>query len=230
MIAQRHKCILRELEIKSPIKVEELSEKLKVSVSTIRRDLNTLDRQGALIKVHGGAIRIEDQITEDVERAIRKELNVAQKEVIAKKASTMIRPGDVVYLDAGSTVSSMVKYDIPKDVTFVTNDLITGVELSLRGYRVHVPAGNIKASTGALIGEECISSLSKFVFDIGFFGANGISEEKGFTTPDISEGEVKKKALERCKKKFILADKSKVNKVCTYMFCEYDRDILITEN
>ncbi len=230
MIAQRHKCILRELEIKSPIKVEELSEKLKVSVSTIRRDLNTLDRQGALIKVHGGAIRIEDQITEDVERAIRKELNVPQKEIIARKAANLIRPADVVYLDAGSTVASMVKYDIPKDVTFVTNDLIIGVELSLKGFNVYIPGGKIKASTGALIGEDCMSSLSKYIFDIGFFGANGISEEKGFTTPDISEGEIKRKALERCKRKFILADKSKLNKVCTYMFCEYEKDILITEN
>ena len=108
---ERFTRILSILESMGSVTVQQLMTELDASESTIRRDLNTLDANGQLIKVHGGAIlKNTSYSTEDDEVMQRRERNKGAKEKIAKYAAGLIEPGDFVYIDAGTTTDLMIDY------------------------------------------------------------------------------------------------------------------------
>ena len=105
---KRQKEILRFLDEKGSVTVQELTERLDASESTIRRDLAVLHQKGALVKVFGGAVQAESRINIREEKvALRKELNKEEKIRIAAYAATLVEPDDFVYLDAGTTTESV---------------------------------------------------------------------------------------------------------------------------
>ena len=97
------------------------------------------------------------------------------------------------------------------------------------GYRVFLLGGEVKAVTEAIIGEDALDNLEKYNFSIGFFGANGIDTERGFTTPDPKEAAVKKKALCHSNRAIVLADKSKFNQISSVKFADIQEAEIITE-
>ena len=100
----RQEEILRMLEQKGSVTVQELKDVFGASESTIRRDLNVLHKKGALIKVFGGAVQTESRInTREEEVALRKEQSREEKLRIARYAASLIEPDDFIYLDAGTT-------------------------------------------------------------------------------------------------------------------------------
>ena len=124
---ERFNTILNLLEKKGAVTVQELSEVLGTSESTVRRDLNTLNEQGKLEKVHGGATlkKSDDGFvnTED-DFVTKSHLHSQEKENIAKYAASLIKDDDFVYLDAGTTTEKLIKY-LPENIkaTFVTNGI-----------------------------------------------------------------------------------------------------------
>ena len=126
--------------------------------------------------------------------------------------------GVFVYIDAGPTPEYMIEYITAKDATFVTNALSHAVGLARKGFKVYIIGGLIKSVTEAIIDSEAIISLSKYNFTKGFFGTNGLSSDRGFTTPDVREADIKKFAMRRCAKKILLFDLSKFNKISKTTF------------
>ncbi len=226
----RYSIILEIVNSRGSIKLGELCEALDTSESTIRRDLNILSERGMLIKVHGGAIALDDSFSRyehDIEK--KSGLFIREKAVIAKYAASLIEDGDVVYIDAGTTTEKMIEHIPSKNVTFVTNGFINAKKLAQRGLRVFVPGGEIKPSTEAIIGAECVLSLQQYNFSKCFIGANGISLSAGITTPDKNEAVVKSTVISNSKEVYILADHSKFDQITSVKFAQLSSGKIITD-
>ena len=227
---QRHSIILETLNRQQSVKLSELSELLNTSESTIRRDLNFLAEKGLLTKVHGGAIALDGQFTgveHDVE--VKSKLFIAEKQAIAKYAASFIEDGDFIFIDAGTTTEKLIDYLPEKDVSFVTNGFIHAKKLAQRGFTVFVPGGEIKLSTEAIVGTECVLSLQSYNFTKCFIGVNGISLSAGLTTPDKNEACVKTTAINRSREAFILSDHSKFEKITSVTFAPLSGCEIITD-
>lgn len=227
---ERFSRIINEVNTSGTVTVQDLKATLGISESTIRRDLNELDRIGRLTKVRGGAVSNESSIaSQDYLVDIRENQNVEEKKNIAIFASSLIKGDDFIYIDAGTTTELLCREIENSMAHFVTNGLMQAKILAQKGMKVFVLGGEFKAATEAIVGEEAIASLEKYNFTKGFFGANGITKDKGFMTPEMKEAAVKKSAMERCLEAFVLADSSKFDKISAVSFGSIDEAVIITD-
>ncbi len=227
---ERHAIILEMVNLKGSVKIGELCKKLNTSESTIRRDLNILSQWGKITKVHGGAIAIAESFT-GYEHEISKKINlyVEEKEAIAEYAASLIEDGDFVFIDAGTTTGKVIDYVRSKNVNFVTNAFMNAKRLAQRGFTVFIPGGEIKPTTEAIVGAQCVLSLEKYNFTKVFMGANGISLSGGISTPDKNEAMVKSTVIERSKDVYVLADNSKFDVITPVRFAELKNVKIITD-
>ena len=117
---QRHEIILNLLSEKGSITVTELKDILNTSESTIRRDLNTLDEQGRLTKVFGGAVeKINGVSTTELSVSQKADVNTEEKKKIAMYAARLVVPNDFIYIDAGTTTEYLIDYLEEKTATYV---------------------------------------------------------------------------------------------------------------
>lgn len=226
---ERFSKILSIIEEAGSVTVQDLMEELGASESTIRRDLNTMDANGLLVKVFGGAVAKNTNIrTQDENVDNRKLQNIEEKVAIAKYAASLIQGGDFVYIDAGTSTELVIDYIKVVNVTFVTNSLTHAKKLSDKGYTVYILGGEFKSTTEAIVGEEAVETLDKYNFTKGFWGTNGVSITKGFSTPEVKEAMVKKKSMENCKERYVLADSSKFSQISSVKFSEFENATIIT--
>ncbi len=226
---ERFSKILSIIEEAGSVTVQDLMEELGASESTIRRDLNTMDANGLLVKVFGGAVAKNTNIrTQDENVDNRKLQNIEEKVAIAKYAASLIKNGDFVYIDAGTSTEMVIDYIKVSNVTFVTNSLTHAKKLSDKSYTVYILGGEFKSTTEAIVGEEAVETLDKYNFTKGFWGTNGVSITKGFSTPEVKEAMVKKKSMENCKERYVLADSSKFSQISSVKFSEFENATIIT--
>ncbi|HEX9026441.1 MAG TPA: DeoR/GlpR family DNA-binding transcription regulator [Clostridium sp.] len=226
---ERFNIILQELKKKGIVSVTDLVKMLDSSESTIRRDLNALDKKGLLKKIHGGAISIDESSSKhDYMVDVRQSLNVDEKYETAKHAASLIEDGDVIYIDAGTTTEVLIEFIKAEDITAVTNGIVHAKKLLEKGFRTFILGGEVKVSTEAIIGSNTVEELKKYNFSKGFFGVNGVSNKNGYTTPDVNEAMVKSQAMKMCKQSFVLADTSKLEKVSFATFGAIADATLIT--
>ena len=227
---ERHSIILEIVNSRGSVKLNELCSELDTSESTIRRDLNALSERGLLTKVHGGAIANNDSFfnfENDVEK--KSILCVEEKNAIARYAASLVEDGDFVFFDAGTTTEKMISHFTKKNVTFITNGFVNAKKLAQLGFKVLVPGGEIKFSTEAIVGAECVLSLQQYNFNKCFVGANGISRSGGLSTPDKNEAIVKSTAIKNSKEVYILADHSKFGRIAGAKFASLDCGEIITD-
>ena len=226
---ERYATILRILEEKKAVTVLDLTKALDASESTVRRDLTMLHRSGRLYKVYGGATSIRNNYSATEEdMKTKSDLNPQEKVAIARKAASLIKHKDFVYIDAGSTTLRMIDFLTETSAVFVTNGIPHAARLADRGFKVFILGGELKAVTEAIVGTEALNNLKSYNFTKGFFGTNGISTKSGFSTPDSSEGIIKGAALSRCTHAFVLADQSKFNKISPITFANISSAAIIT--
>ena len=222
--------IIRLVNEQGSATAQELIEYLNASESTIRRDLNTLDASGEIIKVHGGAMSVNTSFKmRDDEISDRRITNIDEKRLIAQYAAKLIKKDDFVYIDAGTTTEYIIDYITEKNAVYVTNAVNHACKLSHMGCEVYLVGGRLKSVTEAIVGSETLETLSKYNFTIGFWGTNGIHRKTGFTTPDREEAGVKKMSFINCKKRYIVADSSKFDSISPVGFADFDDAIIITE-
>ena len=152
-----------------------------------------------------------------------------EKTAIAKYAASLIEDGDFVFIDAGTTTEKMIDYISAKNVTFVTNAFVHAKKLAQRGFKVFLPAGEIKLTTEAIVGAECVSSLQAYNFTKSFIGANGISLPAGVSTPDRNEASIKAEVIRHSRTAYILSDHSKFDQITSVTFTDLDKVIIITD-
>ncbi len=212
------------------VTARELMEYLNASESTIRRDLNTLDAAGKIIKVHGGAMSVNTSFKmRDDEISDRRITNISEKKLIAKYAAGLIKKDDFIYIDAGTTTEFIIDCITEKNAVYVTNAVNHAYKLSHIGCEVYLVGGRLKSTTEAIVGTETLETLSRYNFTIGFWGTNGIHKKTGFTTPDREEAGVKRISFRNCKMPYIVADSSKFDLISPVGFADFNDAVIITE-
>ena len=226
---ERFAKIVKIVNQEGTVTVLELAQAIGISESTIRRDLNQLDKLGRIRKVHGGATAVV-LMSDGHERNMQEKYsrNIEEKRAIAAYAATLVHANDFVFLDAGSTTEQMAEYLEENTALYVTNGITLAQKLAARGFKTMLLAGRVKASTDAVIGMEAVSSLARYHFTRGFFGTNGITVAEGFTTPDLEEAANKRAAMEHCRQCYVLADNSKFDTLSNVSFGELGKAKIIT--
>jgi len=224
LAATRQQKIKDLLMEKKSITVSELCSIFNVSDETIRRDLKKLEEDGLIEKNYGGAILKDNGVVVPPISQRAKEY-VFQKQSIAKEAVKRIKEGMVVILDTGTTTHYIAKnLKDAQDVTIITNGVNIVNELILNpAINLFVVGGKIKNSNFSIVGPEAQKGFMSFSSDIAFVATSGISIEKGLTTSDIFEAEVKKAMIKSAKKVIVVADSSKLLKNAMVSFCELDK-------
>lgn len=213
--------------------VQEIAKELGVSESTIRRDLTELDARGKLNKVHGGATTMERSSVyyarADKNLETRTGTQTFEKSEIGAYAAGLIRAGDLVYIDAGTTTAAMAERITETKACYVTNSPQIALNLAKRGINATLTGGEVKALTNACIGQMAVDVIGRYNFSIGFFGTNGISRTAAFSTPDQNEAAVKSAAFTRCNKRYVLADNTKFNKISPITFADFENVLVVTD-
>jgi DeoR family transcriptional regulator, fructose operon transcriptional repressor len=225
--SKRLSILVQYLKKHKDVQISELSNVVLASESTIRRDIKDLAKEGIVKELYGSILYIEHN-EKDVLLKERISLHKEEKQMIGKKAASLIKDGSFIYLDAGSTTMQMIPYITAKNLTFVTNGLNVATELIKHNHDVRILGGSIKEITLAVVGEEAMEYLKAYHFDYCFIGTNGISEN-GYSTPDIKEGMLKKLVIKQSRNKYVLSDSSKEGKTTAYVFAKLDQVTLINE-
>ncbi len=230
MIAEeRLSRIVNMVNERGAVSVPELMEELGASESTVRRDLQKLDRMGRLNKVHGGATRLREKyVVTDQSFDRRQTLHMKEKQAIAGYAKTLIEPDDFVFVDGGTTTMCLVDAIEETRATYLTNSLPHAQRLLAKGCRTLLPGGEVKPATEVLVGSETVNTIRRYHFTVGFWGTNGAGLESGFTTPEFSEAAVKTISIEQTVRPYVLADPSKFDKISLVTFAEFSAATVVT--
>ena len=228
---ERVALILKFISENRTVTVQELCEALDASESTIRRDLNELDRQGKVNKVHGGATLPDSQFLADEPTMAAKEtLAVAEKQAIARAAAALIRKEDFVFLDAGSTTLALARAvsGPALEAAYVTNGVAHARLLAQKGCKVCLPGGLLRPQTEAIIGAAALTAIQQYNFTKAFMGANGVALGSGFTTPDPEEAAVKAAVIRRAREAWFLVDDTKFAQVYPAVICDLHSGAILT--
>ena len=194
-------------------KVVDLAELFKVTEVTIRQDLEKLEKQGLIIREHGGAFlkNIEDHVKNF---SLLHQENLEQKESIALKCLEYIEIGDTIILDSGSTTTEIAKKLIGfKNLTVITNALNIALMLGTEpGIEVIMTGGEFKPPTLSLTGQKAADFFKGLNVQKLFLATAGISLKSGLTYPSISDLVVKKAMIEAADITYLVADSSKIGK------------------
>ena len=212
LASQRHAYILERLRADGAVRVAELMGALDVSDMTVRRDLEVLEGQGHLLKVHGGATLLRDSTVHepgfDTKRALEHEAKVA----IARSAASLVEPGMAVAISAGSTTYEVARRltGVPR-LTIITNSVPAAEVLyhGGRGDQTVILTGGVRTPSDALVGPFAVNALRDVNVDVVFLGVHGMTERAGFTTPNLLESETHQALIEAGGRLVITADHTK---------------------
>ncbi len=213
---ERRALILDRLRTQGRVLAADLTSELDVSSDTIRRDLRELDDAGLLRRVHGGALPRHGDAAPFAARARRAP---AAKASIARHAATLVRDGDVVVIDGGTTTLEVAR-GLRDDLraTVVTTSPPIAVELADHpGLEVTVVGGTLRPRSLVTVGADAIESLRAIRADVVFLGICGLHPEIGVTTNDIEERHVKAAMIEGAASVVALADHDKLGTAMAFV-------------
>lgn len=228
---ERRNAIVSYIDKHNTATVQELVDAIDASAATIRRDLLMLHNENRIVKVFGGATSLVYREMSSAEPSVAEKLtlNTQAKELIAEYAASLIRDDDFIYIDSGTTTLCMIDHITNAKAAYVTNGIVHAKRLIERGFSTTIIGGRVKASTEAVIGPGSVEELSRFNFTKSFMGTNGISDQKGFTTPDVDEALVKAEAVRRTLQSYVLADHTKFGVVTPVTFANVWDCSIITD-
>jgi DeoR/GlpR family transcriptional regulator of sugar metabolism len=209
---QRHAYILDRLRAAGAVRVAELMRALGVSDMTVRRDLEVLEAQGHLLKVHGGATLLRESAAHEPGFDTKRTLEHDAKVAIARVAAALVEPGMAVAISAGSTTYEVARRltTVPR-LTVITNS-VPAAEVLYHGGRNDqsvILTGGVRTPSDALVGPFAVNALRTVNVDIVFLGVHGMNERAGFTTPNMLEAETHQALIETGERLVITADHTK---------------------
>ena len=214
------------------VEVTRLAAALEVTPETVRRDLSSLERQGLLRRVHGGAIPLE-RLGFEPGLDARDTVMTSEKERIAKAALALLPAEGSILLDAGTTTARLADA-LPNDreLTVVTNALNIAVNLARRpNLTVLTLGGRVRGRTLAAVDVWAVDILRDTFVDVAFLATNGISAERGLTTPDPTEAAVKRAMIGAARRSILLADHTKVGHDHLVRFADLEAiDTFVTDS
>jgi DeoR/GlpR family transcriptional regulator of sugar metabolism len=229
-LAQRRRQILAALEQAGELSVVELSRRFDVSEVTIRQDLQALSEQGLVLRTRGRAL--STNVLPEFSFDIRQQQQAAEKARIGQAAVALINYGDTIFLDASTTAQAIIPH-LKKfsELTVITNSLKAALSL-LDMPHVHVilPGGSLRRTSISLIGQAGCDLIDNINFQLGFFGARGLSLSDGLTDAGVEEAKMKQSMVKRCQRVVGLVDARKWDKVAAVTFAHLDQvDTVISD-
>lgn len=242
LAGQRRALILDEVRRTGGVRVSELTRLLQVSDMTVRRDLDVLARQGALEKVHGGAVPVAEGRTHEPGFEAKSVLEPSAKGDIARAAAALAAPGAAVALSGGTTTYAVAQrlLRIP-DLTVVTNSIrvadvfheapVHASQGSAPGVATVVLTGGVRTPSDALVGPVADAAIGSLHFDVLFLGAHGLSAEAGLSTPNIAEAETNRRFIRSARRVVVVCDHTKWGTTGLSSFASLDEvDTLVTDS
>lgn len=195
-----------------------LAERFDVSIDTVRRDLDELDRLGVIIRTHGGAVSVDDQPRNDRELDVRLRMQTAEKETIAGLAAKLVPDGSVIMINAGTTALALARalHD-HRDLTIATNNLRIPAILSPKCFRdLYVFGGPVRTVTQATTGPVSFKMATgggevDILCDIALIAVGAVSET-GYSTSNLGDASMMNEMMKRATRTAILADSSKLGR------------------
>jgi len=229
----RRERIVSMLKDNGSVQVPTLSEIFGVSTVTIRKDLKFLDKQGIAARSYGGAILSEITMPMPEHHIKYKQQNITEKISIGHTAATLINSGESIILDSGTTTLHIAaNLKEKKDITVVTNSLHAMNELSLYpGFNLLMLGGTLCAKNMSFYGAPAEYFLNNLHVDKLFLGINGFNIQRGITAHCETEAMLNRTMCKAANEIIVLADSSKLNKVCLHQVLETSKiSKLITDN
>lgn len=229
---ERQQAITDLLRSSGRVSVTQLATLYEVTTETVRRDLSALERVGLARRVHGGAVPVSSVIEHRLSE--RDESNPEEKDRIGKAAGALVPPLEAtIILDAGSTVGRLAAH-LPRDrrlVVFTHSFAVAGQLLTQANVELHLLPGRLRSTTQAAVGTETIEYLRRLHADVAYVGTNGLSFNRGLSTPDTDEAATKRAIVAAAARVVLTADADKIGQEHTVQFAELDQiDTLVTDD
>ncbi len=226
---RRHR-ILELLKEQGVVRVLDLSQQFEVSVLTIRRDLDLLEKKGLLERSHGGAV-LRQSMQEEPLFTQKQQRHTSQKQSIAGKAAEMVSDGDVVFINSGSTTLEVIRLLLHKRITIITNNIAAAVLADTGSCDVLLLGGTYRSQSQSVSGDFALQQLNRLYANKAVIGVDGVSVKKGLTTPIMQEAETGRAMMEQTLGQIIVvADSRKIGVVSTFKTADIrDIDVLITD-
>ncbi|QZY55608.1 DeoR/GlpR family DNA-binding transcription regulator [Crassaminicella profunda] len=229
--AERRNYIIQYLKEHGRVIVDDLAKELDISPMTIRRDLKYLEDNNFITRTHGGAV-LHDMLIEEVPYHQKTSVHMEEKQKIAEHASSLIKEGHTIILDAGTTNMEIAKsIKDMKNLKVITTDLMIALFLSkFQGIQVFCTGGCIQSTTGTCLGSDAKEFIEKIYVDIAFIGTSSVDVEKGLTTPSLEKAKIKKQIIDSADEAILVTDHWKFEKKGFAKICSLDRlDRIITD-
>ena len=231
----RRNAIVSLINEKGSVSFGDLKETFhNVSEMTLRTDLKALDKQGMIVRIHGGAKSVgtvQSVISKDDFLNKRAILNTAEKQLIAQKAIRLLQPDETIFLDSGST-TTMMAASIPDEPRLIyTSGLTCAIELaSLTKPRICLPGGILNRYSHSVCGVSAIRELERIHFKQAFIGVTSFSYDTGFSCSIDEEARLKQLAIEHAQEVILLMDSSKLQRHSTFTFAQLKNvDIIVSD-
>jgi DeoR/GlpR family transcriptional regulator of sugar metabolism len=220
---QRHRRILDLLARNGYESIVEMASLLGVSPMTVRRDLNALENEGLIRRTHGGAVS-ETLGQIDLDYSARRTQHARAKRQIAAAAAELVHAGDVVFLDAGTTVLAMTEFlSAINPLTVVTHSLPVVDRLAGRdGIDVFLLGGLVRRDLMSVVGYRAEEHLASFRIDTCFLGTGNLDPDRGLAHSTLEEIPIKKLAARIAGRVIVLADHTKVGSKGLVYFLNID--------
>ncbi len=222
----RYEAILKVLHQTGSVAVETLAEQFQMTVVTIRRDLDALERKGLLHRTHGGAVPIQPLFYEPFRRdrsfVMQVERLADEKRRIGYAAAALIEPDQTIAVTPGTTAAAVVRaLPLNCNLTVVTNTANVVMELSKRkDIKVFVTGGTLHGEWFSLVGPHALRSLENILIHTLFIGADGLDPDWGATSFDQDEGELCRTMVEYSRRHVAVVDHTKLGKVANWRICQ----------
>lgn len=222
--AQRHELILKHLSLYKISSCATLADYLQVSESTIRRDLEILEKQGLVERTRGGAI-LNEHIRAEAEYVQRAQRFIEEKRSIGKIAATLIEAGDMVFINSGTTTSQLIQniHGIPK-VTLVTNNTSALTDGQDTDFELNLLGGKYLPVSQAVFGYFALDNLNQIYATKTFIGVEGLSIKYGCTVSTFAEAEIIRTMIAHTQGPVIIvADHTKWGAVSNHLVARIDQ-------
>ena len=212
---ERRALILRLLEQKGEVQVTELSRDLGISEVTIRKDLTILQTRHLLLRTRGGAMRKPiENLNEDTAISRKRMFNFKEKERIGAEAVKLIKDGDFIMLDSGTTTLEIARnLGRFQHLRILTNAMNIATELmSYKRFDVVLLGGNVRVNSLSVVGPLALSVLRNFRGYKLFLGVDSFSLDNGVSTPNMEEALLNQMMIQQADRVIAVFDSSKFNK------------------
>jgi DeoR/GlpR family transcriptional regulator of sugar metabolism len=228
LAAERRGAILRALQSGGAVRVADLADELAVSEMTVRRDLDTLDAQDLLRKVHGGAVARHNR-GEEPRSAEKAGQQRAEKAAIAATAASTVEDGMTIAIGAGTTTSELAKHlRARSSITVVTNSInifqeLTDPTADGRDAPLVYLSGGVRTPSDALVGPVADAAIASFRVDATYLGVHGFNPDAGLTSPNIAEAQTNRTLIGIGGRLVVLADHTKYGEVGACVFARLEQ-------